>query len=240
MFMRSEFSQKFNPELVEMNEKLRKEAMRAIEPHGTRPISDLPEMSDAERCKWFFWNMHENLEEFRRYEPNLIGQVMNTQMTITEGQQMEMGKSAVEKKLILNCKWHLRLAYASFQNDESYSVGDGAVELMVCSEQPSNRSLKDNQRGYLHADGSLFPNQLFLYGWITGIIWEEVRQHLYSPSPNCHVDLALRDSYLFPVKSGFDFVVGPPGSIGLTNMDFSVFASSGERRTSRRADTLQR
>ncbi|SNT16202.1 hypothetical protein SAMN06265795_115120 [Noviherbaspirillum humi] len=239
--MRGEYHQKFNPELVEMNEKLRKDAMRTLEQYGQKQISDLPEMSEGERSKWFFWNMHENLEEFRRLEPTLIGQVMSTQMVITEGQQTESGRNAVEKKVVLQCRWHLRVAYAGIQNEETYQIGDGKAELTVCDGgPPPNASLQDNQRGYLHSDSSLYPNQLFLGGWISEGLWNEVRQHLYSGLPNCHTDILLKDNYLFPVRAGFDFVVGPPASIGITNMDFCVSSSSGERRNSRRSESLPR
>ncbi|MCU1444336.1 MAG: hypothetical protein JWQ59_2486, partial [Cryobacterium sp.] len=100
--MRSEYNHKFNPDLGEMNEKLRKEAMRTIESYGNKTIADLPDMTEAERSKWFFWNMHENLEEFRKFEPTLIGQVMCTQMTVMEGEQMDTEKTSVlEKRLSL-------------------------------------------------------------------------------------------------------------------------------------------
>ena len=86
--MRSEYNHKFNPELVEMNEKLRKDVMRTLEAHGTKTIADLPDMTEIERAKWFFWNMHENLDEFLKLDTTLIGQVMCTEMTVTEGQDM--------------------------------------------------------------------------------------------------------------------------------------------------------
>jgi hypothetical protein len=238
--MRSEFNQKFSPELVEMNEKLRKDLMRSLESHGARPISDLPDMSEAERSKWFFWNLHENLDEFRKLEPALMGQVMCTQLTLTDGQPMETEKSGSEKRISMHCKWHLRLVYSALQNEEAFTIGDGSVELLISNTPPTSPSLQKNQKGYLDSDSSLFPNQLFLYGWLCESIWEEVRPHLYSASPNCHTDIMLRDNYLFPVKSGFDFVVGPPGSVGITNLEFRVAYYSGERRTSRRTETLQR
>src|SRR6478672_5849884 len=229
MFMRSEYTHKFNPDLVEMNEKLRKEAMRTIESYGRRQISDLPDMSDAERCKWFFWNLHENLDELRKFEPALIGQVRCTQMTVTETEGADGRADTLEKRLALNCKWHLRLVYSALKNDDIYSIGDGSSDLLIAAGPPSNPSLQKNQRAYLHADSSLYPNQLFLYGWMSEAVWNEVKEHFYSPSPNCQADILLRDNGIFPVKSGFDFVVGPPGSVGITSMEFRVSSSSGER-----------
>jgi hypothetical protein len=238
--MRSEFTPKFSPELVEMNEKLRKDLMRSLESYGAKPISELPRMSEVERSKWFFWNLHENLDEFRKLEPTLVGQVMCTQLTLTDGQQMEAAKAGAEKRVSLHCKWHLRLVYSALQNEESFSIGDGSVDLVIANTPPGSPSLQKNQKGYLDSDNSLFPNQLFLYGWINEGIWDEVKTHLYSPSPTCHTDIMLRDNYLFPVKSGFNFVVGPPGAIGITDVEFRVSYYSGERRTSRRNETLQR
>jgi hypothetical protein len=239
--MRSEYNQKFNPDLVEMNEKLRRDVMRSIESYGARQLSELPEMSEAERAKWFFWNMHENLNDFRKLEPTLIGQVMCTQLNVTEGESMDAEKpGGLEKRLTLHCKWHLRLSYSAIQNEEAYSIGEGSVDLLISNTPPANPSLQKNQKGYLDSDNSLYPNQLYMCGWVSDAIWDEMKQHLYSPSPNCHTDILLRDSYLYPVKTGFDFVVGPPGAVGFTNMDFRAAAYSGERRTTRRGETLQR
>jgi hypothetical protein len=238
--MRGEYNHKFNPDLVEMNEKLRRDAMRTIENYGSRPYSDLPDMSDVERVKWFFWNMHENLDEFRKLEPTLIGQVMCTQTTISEGQSLEPQQALMQKHVTLHCKWHLRLVYSTYKNEEAYTVGDGAVDLLVSNTPPENPSLRNNQKGYLDTDSAWYPNQLFLYGWVTEAVWEEMKSHLYSSIPNCQTDILLRDNYIFPVKSGFDFVVGPPGSIGITNLEFQVSSYSGERRTSRRSQSLPR
>lgn len=238
--MRSEYTHKFNPDLVEMNEKLRKEVMRTLESYGGRPISDLPEMSEAERAKWFFWNMHENLDEFRKLEPTLIGQVMCTQMTVTEGQLMDAERIGMEKRVALHCKWHLRLVYSAYQNEEAYPVGDGSVDFVISNTSPAQLALQTDQKGYLDSDNSLYPNQLYLCGWISEAVWNEIKDHLYMPTPNCHTDILLRDNCVFPVKAGFDFVVGPPGSIGITNMEFRMSSYSAERRASRRSETLQR
>jgi hypothetical protein len=223
-----------------MNEKLRKDVMRALEPYGGKSISDLPDMSEAERSKWFFWNMHENLDEFRKLEPTLIGQVMCAQITLTDGPSMQSEKTGLEKRLALNCKWHLRLLYSTYQNEEAYPIGEGSADLVISNTPPDSPALQKEQKAYLDSDNSLYPNQLFLSGWVSEAIWNEIKNHLYSPSPNCHTDILLRDNCVFPVKAGFDFVVGPPGSIGITNVEFRVSSYSAERRAARRSETLQR
>ena len=42
------------------------------------------------------------------------------------------------------------------------------------------------------------------------------------------------------VKPGFGFVAGPPGAIGITNLEFCVSSHSADRRNNRRNETLQR
>lgn len=238
--MRSDYIQRFGSEVDEAYEKQRKDLMRTIEAHGTRPSTDLPDMTEGERTKWFFWNLHENLDEFRKLEPTLIGQIMRTQLTVTEGLSMETEKVGMEKKIALTCRWHLRLAYSSWQNEEVYPVGDGSVALSVTATLPTDPPLQKNQKGYIETDNSLYPNQLYLYGWVTGEVWDAIKDHLYTPIPNCQTDIVLRDDSLFPVKPGFGFVAGPPGSVGLTNLEFLVSSHSVERRSNRRSETLQR
>lgn len=232
--MRSEYTQRFSSDLDEMHEKSRKEVMRTIEAHGSRTIGDLPDMTEGERAKWFFWNMHENLDEFRKLEPTLIGQVMCTQLTLTDGLSMQTEKIGSEKRVALNCRWHLRLAYGTIQNEEAFPIGEGAVTLAISDTLPVEPPLQKNQKGYIDSDSSMYPNQLFMFGWVSEPVWNEVKQHLFSPSPNCQTDLMLRDDSLFPVKPGFGFVAGPPGAIGITNLEFSVSLHSAERRGTRR------
>jgi hypothetical protein len=45
---------------------------------------------------------------------------------------------------------------------------------------------------------------------------------------------------MFPVRKGYDFVTGPAGSIGITNMEFRTFSHPTDRRMSRRAEPRQR
>lgn len=238
--MRSDYIQRFGTDVDEAHEKLRREAMRTIEAHGKRQITELPEMTEGERAKWFFWNLHENLDEFRNLEPTLIGQVMCTQLIVTDGLSMATEKVGMEKGIALNCRWHLRLAYTTYQNEEAYPIGEGSVDLSVANAMPAQPPLQKNQKGYIDFDNSLYPNQLYLYGWVTEPLWDEIKTHLYSPMPNCHTDLMLRDNCLFPVKTSFGFVAGPPGSIGITNLEFRVSSHSAERRSNRRTETMQR
>ncbi|GIZ50020.1 hypothetical protein [Noviherbaspirillum aridicola] len=238
--MRSDFLQRFGPEIDEAHEKTRRDVMRTIEAHGSRPMGDLPDMTEGERAKWFFWNLHENLSDFRKLEPTLIGQIMCTQLTVTDGLSMATERMGMEKKIALNCRWHLRLAYSSYQNEEAYSIGEGLVDLSVCNTLPTDPPLQKNQKGYLDNDNSLYPNQLYLFGWVTEPVWNEIKSHLYTPMPNCQTDIVLRDDCVYPVKAGFGFVAGPPGAIGITNMEFRVSSHTVERRSNRRAESLQR
>jgi hypothetical protein len=238
--MRVEYSQTFNPDLVEINEKARQDMMRTIEAYGTRSYSDLPDMTEVERAKWFFWNLHENLDEVRKLEPTLIGQVMCTQTTISEGQSLEPDRMILLKRVMLNCKWHLRLAYSAYKNEEAHTMGDGAVDLLVSDTPPTTPALRPHQKGYIETDNAFYPNLLLLYGWASEPVWKEIKRHLYSGIPNCQTDIVLRDNTIFPVKAGFDFVVGPPGSIGITGLEFQMSSYSGDRRTVRRSESLPR
>lgn len=238
--MGSAHTSKANFDLEEINEKLRKEAIKTLEPYGQRLVSDLAEMTDGERAKWLFWNMHENFEGIRKLEPTLAGQVLSTQLTVCDGQSVWTENSCLEKRLELSCKWQMQLTQSTYQNEEVYSIGEGWVDLYVGRAPPSHPVLQENQKGYLHADSSLYPNQMFLYGWITEEVWQEVRQQLYAPHPTCQTDVLLQDNFLFPVRSGLDFVTGPAGSIGLTNIEFRVFSHPTDRRMIRRSDSRQR
>ena len=223
-------SSKNSPDIDEMNEKLRKDALRSLETYGVRPVEELAYMSDSERTKWFFWNMHENLEALRKLEPALIGQIIRTQLTVSDGQSMWTEKCGLEKRLELSCKWHLLLKNELYLKEEIYPISDGWIDLYVAKAPPPHPALREQQKGYLDSDSSLYPNQLFLYGWITEGVWDEIKPQMYSASATCHVDIFLRDNFMFPVKPGLDFVSGPTGSIGMTNMEFRT--SSHSRLTS--------
>ncbi len=228
--MESVYTHKTQYELDEINEKLRKDVIRSIEPYGLKKVADLADMSDGERTKWLFWNLHENLDEIRKFEPALIGQVVRTQLTVSDGQSMWTEKCGLEKRIELSCKWQLLLKDGGYQSEEAYSISEGWIDLYVGKKPPPNPALQENQKGYLDSDSPLYPNQVFLYGWITEGVWDEIKNQLYNASANCHTDIFIRDNFLFPVKSGLDFVTGPAGSIGITNMEFRV--SSQPRLTS--------
>ncbi|RJG01920.1 hypothetical protein [Noviherbaspirillum sedimenti] len=223
-------TQKVQRELDEINEKLRKDVIRTIEPYGLKKIVDLGAMSESERTKWFFWNLHENIDEIRKCEPALIGQVIRTQLTVSDGQSLWTEKCGLEKRLELSCKWQLLVKDGTYQNEEAYAISDGWIDLSVGQCPPPHPTLQENQKGYLDSDSKLYPNQLYLYGWITEGVWDEVKDQLYNASANCHTDIFIRDNFLFPVKPEHNFVTGPAGSIGIINIEFRV--SSQPRLTS--------
>jgi len=206
----------------ELDEKHRREVIRALEPYGLRLISDLAGMSEAEAAKWFIWNLHENLDELRKLEPTLAGHVISSQLTVCDGRSMWPECSGLEKRIEFHCNWHLTLKYPAYQNEQTYQLGEGWIDLFVGPRPPPHPVLAQEQKGYLHADSPLYPNQLFMYGWISAAVWEEIKPQLYQPHTDCQTDIFLRDSFLFPVKSGFDFVTGPPGAVGITNIEIRI------------------
>jgi hypothetical protein len=224
----------------DINEKIRKDIMRGLEPYGSKQVAELSDMSDGERAKWLFWNLHENLDAIRLLEPTLIGQVMSTQLTVSDGQSMWTDKHGLEKRIELNCKWQLGLTYSVYQNEKTYEMGEGWVNLFIGDTPPFHPILLKNQKGYLNMDSSLFPNQLSIYGWITESVWQEIKPQLYNGNPTCRTDILLMDNSMFPIKTGFDFVTGPAGSIGLTNLEFRTFSHPTERRMTRRNEPRQR
>ncbi len=221
---------KVQRDLDEINERLRKDVLRTIEHYGTRKLSDLAGMSDSERTKWLFWNMHENLDEIRKCEPALIGQIVRTQLTVSDGQSLWTEKRGLEKRIELSCKWQLMLKDGAYQAEETFPISEGWIDLSVGESPPPHPALQENQKGYLDSDSKLYPNQLYLYGWVTEEVWQEVKNQLYNASANCHTDIFIRDNFLYPVKPGHNFVTGPAGSLGMTNIEFRV--SSQPRLTS--------
>lgn len=238
--MESTYMKKAHFELDDINEKLRREVMKSLEPHGLKQMADLSDMTEAERAKWLFWNMHENLDDVRKLEPTLIGQVVSTQFTVSDGQSMWTEKTGFERRIELSCNWHLMLTNSAYQDETTYEVGEGWVNLFIGNEPPTHPSLQKNQKGYLDVGNTLFPNQIYLSGWITEHVWQEVKPQLYNSNPTCRTDILVLDNYLCPVKNCFDFVNGPAGSIGLTNFEFRLFSHPTERRMTRRSDPRQR
>ena len=218
--MQSELAQKYGGDLDDMSEKQRRDVMRSLEQYGKANMSDMAAMTDIERTKWFFWNMHENLEGLRKMEPALVGQIIRTQMTVSDGQSIWTEQGGLEKRIELQCKWQLLVRDATYQNEELFPLTAGWIDIFVGKAPPPHPVLQDKQKGYLDADSALYPNQIFLYGWITEGVWQEIKPQLYNASATCHTDLFLRDDFLFPVKAGHDFVTGPVAPIGVTNMEF--------------------
>lgn len=218
--MQSELTHKFGADLEDVNEKLRKDVMKNLEQYGKAQLSDFPGMSDSERTKWLFWNMHENIDELRKFEPALVGQIIRTQFTVCDGQSMWTEHCGLEKRIELSCKWQLLLKDPTYQTEETYPLSSGWIDLFVGKAPPPHPMLQKMQKGYLDSDSPLYPNQLFLYGWISDEVWQEIKPQLYNASSNCHTDIFLRDNFLFPVKPSLNFVSGPAGSIGITNLEF--------------------
>lgn len=227
-------NQSKSPDLEEINEKLRRDVLRSLEPHGARSVDELPDMSEIERTKWVIWNLHERLEDIRQMEPTLIGQVLSTQLSVCDGQSMWSEKCKLEKRLELHCKWTLQLNYAGLEADKQYNLGEGWTNLFIGNEPPAHPVLQAGQKAYLDADHALYPNQLLLDGWISEGVWQEIKPQLYSTNPACRTDIVMLDNYLFPIRRGHEFVSGPVGAIGITNIEFRNFSHPTERRLTRR------
>lgn len=223
-----------------LNERQRRDLMHTMASCGERPVAELTEMSDAERCKWLFWNLHENLEHIRSMEPTLQARVTSLQFTVldssstvVEGAVTEL---ALEKRLDLSCQWLLGLTYPGYPDEISHSLGDGWINLIIADQVPTYLMVQEGQRAYLDADHTTYLNQLFLEGWVSNQIWQEMRPHLWNANPTCRTHVVLLDNVLFPVKQGFDFVQGPAGSIGVMNIEFRAFSHPTERRSFRRGE----
>lgn len=218
--MEAEQARRSTTDLGDLNEKLRRDIVKTIEPYGTRPLAELGLMQAHERTKWLFWNLHENLDAIRLLEPVLVGQIIRTQLTISDGQSMWTQNYGLEKRVELSCKWQLLLRPTAFEKEQSFTISDGWVDLFIGDMPPQHPPLRAGQKGYLDLDSPLYPNQLFLYGWITDGVWQEIKFPLLNAQSNAHADIFLRDNFLFPVKPSLDFLTGPPGSVGMTNIEF--------------------
>ena len=227
-----------------LNERQRRDLMHTMASCGERPVTELTEMSDVERCRWLFWNLHENLEYIRSMEPTLQGRVTSLQFTVLDSSSTisegEITEVVLEKRLDLSCHWLLSLTYPTYPDEITHGVGDGWINLNIADQAPTHLLVHDGQRAYLDADHTTYPNQLFLEGWISNQIWREMRPHLWNANPTCRTDVVLLDNVLFPVKQGFDFVQGPAGSIGVMNIEFRAFSHPTERRSFRRGEPRHR
>lgn len=230
-----------NPETTELtlHERQRRDLMQVIAHCGSRPVAELADMSDGERCKWLFWNLHENLDNIRAMEPTLQARVTSLQFTALDSSGIP-GESALDKRLDLSCQWLMGLTYPGYRDEITHTVGDGWINLVIADQAPAYLMVHDRQRAYLDADHTTYPNQLFLEGWITDRIWQEMRPHLWNANPTCRTDVVLLDNVLFPVRQGFDFVQGPAGSVGVMNIEFRAFSHPTERRSFRRGEPRHR
>ena len=222
------------PHELTLHERQRRDLLQSLEFAGQRPVAELAEMSDAERCKWLFWNLHENLDELRPMEPTLSARVTGAQFTVVDGSRL-IGDGGMEKRLDLSCVWSLALSYPGYEEEIIHAVGDGWINLVIAEQAPAYLKVANGQKAYLDADHTTYPNQVFLEGWITPGVWEAMCPHLSSPNPTCRTDVVLPDNVLFPVKRGYDFVQGPPASLGVVTMEFRAFSHPMERRSSRRS-----
>ena len=209
-------------EIEEMTEKARQEILRNLEQYGGKSVADLSTMSEKERTKWFIWNMHEHLDETRVLEPVLVAKIVQANFIVSDGHSGLTENWGLEKRLELNCKWDLLLKDHTYQKEDVYAINDGWIELYVSEAPPPKFLIRERQKGYLDADNPLHPNRLFLSGWITENLWRDLKASMIIRSGSCQTALFLKDNSLFPVKPGFNFVSGPPGSIGITNVEFHV------------------
>jgi len=224
---------------LSLYERQRRDVLQSLESVGQRPVAELAEMSDAERCKWLFWNLHENLDELRPMEPTLSARVTGSQFTVVDGSPL-IGEGGIEKRLDLSCAWSMALSYPGYEDDIIHAIGNGWINLVIADQAPAYLSVREGQKAYLDADHTTYPNQIFLEGWITPGIWQAMHGHLSNPNPTCRTDVVLLDNVLFPVKRGFDFVSGPPGSVGVVTMAFRAFSHPMERRAGRRVPPKSR
>jgi len=195
-------------------------------------------MSESERCKWLFWNLHENLEAMRHMEPALQARVNSVQYSVMDDSQLST-HAALSKRLDLACRWTMELSFLGCPEEVTYPMGDGWVNLLIADEAPAYLHVAAGQKAYLDADHTTYPNQIYLEGWISDRLWQDIRPHLSNPNPSCRTDVVLLDSALFPVRRDFEFVTGPPGAIGVTNLEFCAFSHPTERRMVRRAEPRQ-
>ena len=218
-----------------LEERRRDEVLQCLEPAGRRPVAELAEMSDADRCKWLFWNLHENLEAMRQMEPALQARINSMQYSVMD-ETLLADQIALNKRLDLSCRWTMELSFPGYPEEVTYPIGDGWINLVIASEAPAYLHVATGQKAYLDADHTTYPNQIYLEGWISDHLWHDIRTHLANPNPSCRTDVVLLDSTLFPVRRDFDFVAGPPGAIGVTNIEFRAFSHPTERRMVRRAE----
>ena len=213
----------------------RDEVMKCLESAGRRPVAELSDMSDAERCKWLFWNLHQNLDAMRQMEPALQARVNSMQYSVLDESRVT-DQRELSKRLDLACRWTMELRFPGYPDEVTFPIGDGWANLVIASEPPAYLHVAAGQKAYLDADHTAYPNQIYLEGWISDQLWQDIRTHLSNTNPSCRTDVVLLDSVLFPVRPEFEFVAGPPGTIGVTKLEIRTFSHPTERRMVRRAE----
>jgi len=88
----------------------RDEVMKCLESAGRRPVAELSDMSDAERCKWLFWNLHQNLDAMRQMEPALQARVNSMQYSVLDESRVT-DQRELSKRLDLACRWTMELRF---------------------------------------------------------------------------------------------------------------------------------
>src|SRR5690606_38477996 len=124
---------------LDIGEVMRWEIMCVLQSQGRRDYTELGDMSEVERAKWLFWNLHENLDGIRQLEPCLVGQVVSSRFSICDAQaghkQSKRG-DVPERNLELRCRWMLLLNLAGMQSEATHTVGEGWVNLAVTDVPP--------------------------------------------------------------------------------------------------------
>jgi hypothetical protein len=92
---------------LSLHERQRQEVLQSLAGAGQRPVAELADMSEAERCRWLFWNLHENLDELRLMEPILSARVTGAQFTVVDGSRL-LGNGDMEKRLVAG-HWPCRI-----------------------------------------------------------------------------------------------------------------------------------
>ena len=129
---------------LSLHERQRQEVLQSLAGAGQRPVAELADMSEAERCRWLFWNLHENLDELRLMEPILSARVTGAQFTVVDGSRL-LGNGDMEKRLDLSCRWSLALSYSGYEDEILHAVGDGWINLVIAHQAPAYLTLREGQ-----------------------------------------------------------------------------------------------
>ena len=89
-------------DIQNLNQKQRLELLRSLESVGLRSVGELGEMVDSDRCKWLFWNLHENFDAIRLMEPTLQACITSMQFTIQDNLTLHGAD------IVINISWFSR------------------------------------------------------------------------------------------------------------------------------------